>query len=85
MKQVTTKYYCDRCGAEIEPINSNEIERGHGVIAFCENRKEPNPLVFASCNDWTPDASDSRCAMLLCKKCLNSVALFLMNKAKERK
>lgn len=81
MKQVTTKYYCDRCGAEIEPISDNEIAKGHGVIAFRENKVEPNPQAFAGCNDWTPDASDSCCAMLLCKKCLYSVALYLMNRS----
>lgn len=80
MREVITKYYCDRCGAEFRPYGKPvEITPGFGTIAFKKQTPYINTNTFKDAHDWTQDATDSCCAMVLCKECLDGLALYLMN------
>lgn len=78
MKEVTTRYYCDRCGGEIRAYGRvDEIEPGFGVVAIAKQYPEVHAAVFKNVADWTDDARDSRCSMALCKECMDGLAGFL--------
>lgn len=80
MKEITTKFYCDRCGAEFKPYGySSEITPGFGVVAFKKTYAEVKPSIFKDVDEWEQNAASARCAMVLCKECLDGLALYLMN------
>lgn len=80
MKETITRYYCDRCGSEFRPYgHTGNITPGFGVIAFRKQYLDVTNSIFKDVADWTPNAADSCCAMVLCKECLDGLALYLMN------
>lgn len=83
MKEVTTRYYCDRCGAEVRPYGKlEEISRGYGFVAFTSGHIEPRSGMFYEVDDddiFQPDAAGSKCAMALCKECFDGLTAYLRN------
>lgn len=81
MKEVTTRYYCDRCGAEVRPYGSlDEISRGYGLAVVCGGYFEPRVFLFSSIEDegeFPPDAAGRKCAMSLCGECLDGLTAYL--------
>lgn len=80
MKEVTTRYFCDRCGTEFKPYGRvDDIGGGYGVVAFRKQYTDIRKNVFAGVEDWGQDATNSTCAMVLCKNCIDELTAYLMN------
>ena len=78
MKEVTTRYYCDRCGAEVRPYGMpDEITRGYGLVAYKCGYIEPDKSLFYNINEFDADAAGRECAMGLCKECFDGLTAYL--------
>ncbi len=78
MKETITKYYCDKCGAEIKAYGyQHEIENGYGYIEYKVNCIAPYDGTFhrsyAAFNSHEPGTN----SMLLCKKCFDGLTNYL--------
>lgn len=78
MKEVTTRYYCDRCGAEVKPYGKlDQITSGYGIVAFVHGHMEPHSYVFDDVHEFDADAAGRKCAMGLCKECFDGLTAYL--------
>ena len=81
MKEVITSYYCDRCGSEFKPYGTKEeLTPGFGVVAYVRQYCEPTSNVFSGVSDFESKPGPHRCAMALCKKCMDELTEFLKGK-----
>lgn len=80
MKEVTTRYFCDRCGAETRPYGTpDNISHGYGVVAFIGGYMEPENYMFSDVKDFGADAAGRKCAMGLCRECFDGLTAYLRN------
>ena len=83
MKEVNTRYFCDRCGAEVHPYGKPyDISHGYGLVALIGGYFEPKGYMFSNVEDvdmFPPDATDRKCAMALCGKCFEGLTDYLRN------
>lgn len=83
MKEVNTRYFCDRCGAEVHPYGRpHEMSRGYGVAVFIGGYFEPKGYMFTDIEDadvYPPDATKRKCAMALCGDCFDGLTAYLRN------
>lgn len=83
MKEVTTVYRCDRCGAEVRPYGMPcQISSGYGVAVVVGGFFEPKTHLFNSienADEFPPNAAGRKCAMALCGDCLDGLKAYLRN------
>lgn len=78
MKEVTTRYYCDRCGAEVKPYGKlDQITGGYGIVMFVHGHMEPHRHVFDGAHEFDADAAGRKCTMGLCKECFDGLTAYL--------
>lgn len=81
MKEVTTKYYCDRCGAEVHPYGRHhEISSGYGCVIATTGYFDPDKIVkriYVGQHSESPGSYDY--SMALCEECFNGLGAYLRN------
>lgn len=78
MKETVTRYYCDRCNAEVKPYGRvDEITGGFGYVEYLINCVEPNNGAFHYANSLYRTDTSGTVKKFLCKDCFDGLLAYM--------
>ena len=78
MKEVSTKYYCDRCGAEVRPYGTpEEITSGYGYVIAVKGHFEPIARLVDLVKEFPVKTGSGVYGMALCPECMKRINEYL--------